>query len=322
MSQAPGGPGRATILAFAGVVLIGGMNAVAVRQSVLELAPLWAAALRFGVAGLILIAFVLGTRRPIPRGRGLWGAALYGAIGFAGAFGFISTGLQDVGAGPGSVLLAVVPLLTFGLAILQGQERFHVQGLAGALIALVGIAVVFADQMNQDVPLLALALILIGTACIAEAGVVLKWVPRGDPFATNAVAMLSAAGLLLVGSLVSGEPLAAPTVVHLATLGSVVMFGLYLFALSRWTASAVSYVTLLMPVVAITVATLATGERFSISYIVGGVVVGAGVYIGAFLRIRPHRTSATSLPECLPIDACAEPAASGAGPAPRVPVRA
>jgi len=30
------------------------------------------------------------------------------------------------------------------------------------------------------------------------------------------------------------------------------------------------------------------------------------VYVGAFLKIRPSRTSATSAPECLPIDACAE----------------
>ena len=32
------------------------------------------------------------------------------------------------------VLIALTPLLTFGLAIAHGQERFHAQGLFGARI--------------------------------------------------------------------------------------------------------------------------------------------------------------------------------------------
>jgi len=317
------GPGRATLVAFLLVVMLGGVNAIAVRQSVLELPPLWAAALRFLVAGGLLLAFVIATRRRLPTGRALVGAVAYGTLGFTIAFGFISTGLRDVPAGPGSVLLALVPLLTFGLAILHRQERFHAQGLVGAVIALAGVAVVFGDQLGQNVPIGSLLLIVIGTVGIAESGVIMKGIPRADPFATNGVAMLAGGALLLVGSLVAGEPLAAPqetatwlAVGYLATVGSIALFGLYLYALQRWTASAVSYVTLLMPVVTISLATFATGERFSLAYIAGGGIVVIGVYVGAFLRIRPHRTSASSAPECLPVDACAEAGSAPSRPAP------
>ena len=41
------------------------------------------AAGRFLVAGAIVTGIVLLTRRPFPRGRSLWGAMLYGAVGFA-----------------------------------------------------------------------------------------------------------------------------------------------------------------------------------------------------------------------------------------------
>ena len=52
-------------------------------------------------------------------------------------------------------------------------------------------------------PLGSLALIFGGMLCLSEAGVIVKWIPRSDPLWTNAVAMLTAAILLIVGSLVA-----------------------------------------------------------------------------------------------------------------------
>ncbi|MEP7159166.1 MAG: EamA family transporter [Chloroflexota bacterium] len=309
------GPDRLTLAAFVGVALIGGGNGIAVKQSVAELAPFWSAGLRFVAAGILMAALVVLSRRPIPTGLSLAGAAAYGAIGFGGSFGLIYPALREVPAGTAMVLLALVPLETFGLAIAQRQERFHVQGLIGALIALVGIAIVFADQLSADVSLISLLLVVGGTFFVAESGVLLKWIPRSDPFSTNAVAMLVAAAVLLLFSFLGGEARALPArsetwiaIGYLVVLGSVVLFGLYLFALRRWTASALSYVTLLMPLVGVPLAVLLLGEGITLSFFIGAIAVVVGVYVGAFLNIRPRRTSATSLPECLPIDACAEPA--------------
>lgn len=323
MSEAPpeaASPSRATLLAFAGVVLFGGANAVAVKLTVAELAPFWGAALRFVVAGTLTLLLVAATRRPIPRGRSLVGAAVYGVVGFAASYGFAYSGLRDVPAGTAMVLIALTPLLTFGLAIVQGQERFHLQGLLGALIALAGIGIIFVDQMSANVPLVSLLLVLAATLSIAESAVIVKAIPRSDPFGTNAVAMLTGGALLLVASVVAGEPQALPqqaetwaAVTYLVVLGSVVMFALFVFALQHWTASAVSYVTLLMPLVTVALAALLTDERFTLSFALGGAVILAGVYVGAFLQGRPRRTSASSLPECLPIDACAEAEAEAAG---------
>ena len=303
-------PDRATLIAFVGVVLFGGLNAIGVRQTVQELAPFWGATLRFVAAGLILGALVIVTRRRIPRGRSLWGAALYGVIGFAGSYGLVYLALRDVPAGTATVLIALTPLLTFGLAIAHGQERFHVHGLIGGAIALAGIAIVFADQAGSNVPIISLGMVVAGAICIAEAGVILKWIPRSDPFATNAIAMLTGGAILAGLSFVAGESHSLPArpgtwlaIGYLVVLGSVVMFSLYLFTLRRWTASAVSYATLLFPFVGVTVATLQLGERFTPAFAVGGLVALIGVYVGA-LRARPHRSSATSAPECLPVDAC------------------
>jgi drug/metabolite transporter (DMT)-like permease len=122
--------------------------------------------------------------------------------------------------------------------------------------------------------------------------------------------MLTGAGLLLALSVATGETRVLPeqpmtwlAVGYLVVFGSVVMFALYLFALQRWTASAVSYTTLLLPLVTVSAGVVFAGERVSPLLVVGGAVVLAGVYVGAFLKIRPARSSASSLPECLPVDA-------------------
>ena len=303
-------PDRTTLLAFLGVVLFGGANAIGVRQTVVELAPFWGASIRFFAAGLIMVAIVIATRRRFPRGRSLTGAVLYGAVGFAASYALIYPALRETPAGTTMVLVALAPLMTFGLAIVQGQERFRVQGLLGGFIALVGVAIVFADQVSADVPIGSLLLILLGTVCIAETGVIGKSIPRSDPFGTNAIAMLTGAGLLLALSLVASEPWVLPSqpatwaaVGYLVVFGSVVMFGLYLFTLERWTATAVSYVTLLAPLVTVPLAAVLTGERITPSLLAGAAVVLAGVYVGAFLKVGRPRVATSSLPECFPTEA-------------------
>jgi drug/metabolite transporter (DMT)-like permease len=311
-------PDASTLSAFVGVAVLGGVNAIAVKVSVEALDPFWSAGLRFAAAGALLVVLVLATRRSFPSGRSLAGAAMYGAIAFSGSFAFITPALRDVSAGTAIVFLALVPLETFGLAILQGQERFHVQGLLGGMVALGGVLVIVIDQLSAAVPLASVILILAGSLFIAQGSITLKAIPRSDPFATNAVAMLTGAAILLALSLAVGETWAIPSdpatwaaLGYLVVFGSVVLFGLYLFVLRRWTASAVSYVTLLMPLVSVPLAAVLISEEVSLPFLVGGAIALIGVYVGAFARIRPHRSSATSLPECLPIDACAEPVPGG-----------
>jgi drug/metabolite transporter (DMT)-like permease len=313
VTASPTGPDRATLFAFAGVVLCGGLNAVAVRQTVLELDPEWGAAIRFVAAGLIFAGIAIARRRTRPSLRAVLGAGAYGLVGFAGAFGLIYPALREVQAGTASVVIALAPLATYGLAVGQRQEPFRLGSLIGGAIALLGIAIVFVEQLGVAVPLVPLLVVGLGMVCLSEAGIMVKWIPRIDPFAINAIAMLSAGVALLIASLLLGEHQQLPTLMktwlavgYITIFGSVVMFGLYLFGLQRWTASGMSYSTLLLPFVSVTVAILLTGEEFSIAFVIGGIVMLAGVYVGAFGHHRPGRSTATSLPECVPIADCAE----------------
>lgn len=316
---------RATVTAFLAAAVLAGGNGVAVRFSNHELAPLWGATLRFFIAALVLFA-VVGLRRvALPRGPALVGAVLYGLLAFAVTFALAYWGLEHVGAGVAQIVLALVPLLTFLLAVVQRLEPFAWRVLLGAVVAVVGIAIVFADQVDAAVPVGSLLAVVGAAAAMAESNVVIKRFPRANPLGTNAVAMGAAFVVLLVASFIAGDPHVLPTradtwaaVAYVSVLGSVVVFSLFLYVIARWSASATSYVMLIIPLVTVAVAAVLDNEPVTWAYFVGGPLVVLGVYVGAFapaLRWPAARRPTTPVP-------AGQPTAWRAMTAPRSPAAA
>ncbi len=289
-------PDRATLLAFAGAVVIGGSNFVAVKFSNDELAPLFGAAIRFAAAALLFFLILYVRRLPMPRGRALVGAALYGLLGFGVAYALLYYALVGLSAGASSVILASTPLATLILAVVHGQEKFTTRGLVGGLLAIAGIAVLSAGTLGGDVRPIYLASALLGAIAVAESSVVVKGFPSTDPITTNAVGMAVGAVFLTVASILFKEewvlPPSTTTWVVLAWLvvaGSVVLFMLFLFVIKRWTASASVYILTLMPVVAVTLGVLLKGEEVTLQFLLGAALVLIAVYVGALSRERPRQ---------------------------------
>jgi drug/metabolite transporter (DMT)-like permease len=282
---------RSVVLAFAGIVLVGGVNGVAIKFSNAELDPFWGAGLRFGLASGLLFAIVAARRLALPRGRTLVASTLYGILSFGISYALAYWALLEVPAGLAMVILALVPLLTLLLAVVHGLEKFRLQSAVGSLIAVGGIAFIFAARLGSDSPTALLPMLaVIGAAvAIAYANIVVKRFPRPHPVSNNAVAMAIGAGMLLALSLTTGErmtlPAETPTLVavgYLVVVGSVTLFMLFLFVLERWTASATSYTLLLMPLVTAVAAFVLLGEVVTPALLAGSVFVLGGVYIGAF----------------------------------------
>jgi drug/metabolite transporter (DMT)-like permease len=284
------GPERLTLLAFIVSTILGGNNAIAVRLSNMELPPFFGAAARFAAASLILFVIVLALRLPLPRGRSLVGILIFGALQFGISYALIYWSLLQVPAGLFQVILALVPLLTFLLAMLHRQESFQWPLLIGGLVAVSGIAIIFRDGINTNVPLPALLAAILSAACIAESVVLLKSFPKSHPVTTNAVAMAVGAVILTATSWLFREVPALPTqtttwmsILYLIFFGSIITFILALYVLSHWTASASSYQLVVMPLVTVLFASWLANERITFALIVGGLLVLLGVCIGVFL---------------------------------------
>ncbi|HEV3471662.1 MAG TPA: EamA family transporter [Actinomycetota bacterium] len=288
MSSTHNAPDRATLIAFVGAAFIGGSNFVAVRFSNEDLDPMFGATLRFALATLILFGIMGVMRLPVPRGRGAWGAVVYGVLGFGVSYALLYIALVELDAGMSSVILAGTPLFTLVLAVLHRQERFTVRGLIGGALAILGIGILSAGSLQGDIPPAYLLAAVLGMFAVAESSVLIKAFPRLHPITTNAFGMGAGTIFLALASLTFGERWTLPAtsqtwfvVGWLVVAGSVGLFVLFLFVIARWTASASVYALTLMPLVAVTLGALLKDEPITTELIVGGALVLFAVYIGA-----------------------------------------
>jgi drug/metabolite transporter (DMT)-like permease len=274
--------------AFALLVVLGAGNFIAVRMSNLGLPPFWGAGLRFSAAAVVFVGITLALRLAWPRGPMLALTALYGVLGFAAFYALMYWALVRVTAGIATIVMASVPLVTLLLAAAQHTERIKARGALGAVLALAGISWLTLGPQPVQVPLDALAALLVAVVCVSQSMVVGKRLSGNHPAVTNAVGMGVGAVLLLALSAVVGEPWVWPraahalwAVVYLVTAGSVGLFVLLLLVVRRWTASATSYMFVLFPVATMVLAAWLLDEPVTVQGIAAAGLVMVGVWVGA-----------------------------------------
>jgi drug/metabolite transporter (DMT)-like permease len=298
----PALPERSVLIAFVFFILTGGGASVAIRMTYAELAPFWVAASRFALAALAFWALVFLRKIALPKGRALLGAMLFGTLTVGLAFILIAWGLVATPASRYQILMSTVPLLTIFLSSLHGVEAITRRGLLGSLLAVAGIAFTVGRTSASNISLPHVAAIILAAALIAEGGVLIKKFPPNPPVLTNAIAMSVGATILAIASLISGENWNLPTqtntwiaYVYMVFFVSILTFLLYVFILGRWSASGTSYGFVLFPLVTIVVASTLAGEQITWNFLIGAVLVLAGVLAGALL---PSKAKPEAIAEC------------------------
>lgn len=287
---------------FAIFILLVGGAPVAIRISYAELAPFWLGLARFGFGAVVFwgLAFYKGLQ--VPKGRALVGAALYGTFGVGISFVLMSWGLVQTPASLAGIIMAMVPLMTVFLSALQGVESLTPRRIIGALLAVAGTAVTVGGALSSNISLPHIGAILLGTVFLAQSGVVIKRFPPNPPIMTNAVSMTVGASILGIASLVTGEDWIIPSQSstwtafgYLAVFVTIFAFLLYVQVLTKWTASGTSYGFVVIPFVTVVVAAVLTNEQISSNFLIGAVLVLAGVLVGALL---PSKKKPVEVNEC------------------------
>jgi drug/metabolite transporter (DMT)-like permease len=284
---------RRTLGIFVLMVLLVGLNGVAIRFSNRELDPFWNAGFRFVLAAMLFAGWALIRRSPRPARRAVLGGLVYGLLAFAGFFGFLYLGFVHVTAGLGQTILALGPLLTLFMAAAIGLERLHWRPIAGSLLSLIGLAVAFGAVAALDVPPTSILAMVVAATSFAAAGIVAKRFPPSDPVMQNLVGSAVGGVILLALSAALGERWVLPTLpatwvafLYLVVGGTFVVFLLFLHLLRRWPASRVSYQFVLAPVVSLTAGAVLLGEGVGPGVVAGVALVMVGVWVGALSRTR------------------------------------
>ena len=287
----PGDEDRPVLAAFVGGSILAGGNGVGIRFSNRELEPFWGAALRFLIAAVVFLVLVAALRLALPRGRALAGAIAFGLLQFAATFALAYYALVELHAGFGQIILALVPLLTLLLAIVEGQEGFRLAAALGSVLALSGIVAMSETALRGDTPVLSVLAALGSAACFAQAAVLVRWIPPVHPVTMNAVGMTAAALALVAVAAAAGDRFELPDrlstwsgVAYVATFGTIGVFVLYLYVLRRWEASRAAYSFVLIPIVTVALSAWLDDEPVGLGLVLGGVLVLAGVYVGALRR--------------------------------------
>lgn len=287
-------PAPALFAAFLGCAMIWGSTFLVISIGNDAMPPLWAAAVRLAIAAPLLMLLALVTRNPLPRGRALSAAVQFGLVNFGLQFALLYTAEKRVPSGLAAVFYATVPLTSTFLTRLFGLERITRIKVAAAAVALVGVAVIFSEQMRVSVPAWPLIELFLAATCGGLSAVLLKRGPRQNPVGANAAAAIAGGLFCLVASLVLREPHPLPRtaaaflpILYLATMGSIVAFVLFAWLVNHWDVTRISFVSVIVPVVAVILGTIFRHERYTVVTLVGSLLVLAGVLI----RIRSDRAA-------------------------------
>ncbi len=292
---------RADALRLGAVILIWGVNFVAMKLGLQGLGPMLLGALRFAVAALPVLLLV---RRPQLPWRYLLG---YGLAQGLGQFGLLFRGLQlGMTAGMASVVMQTQAFFTLLLAApLLGEPTRPAQwlGLGVALAGLMAIACAHGEGPGQ-MSLIGF-LLTVGAALMwAIANVIGRLAARAndyDPFGfiawTSLVPVLPFLALAcwqqgadeVLGQLLRIDPLGVAAVLFLGLLATLLAYSLWTRLLKAHPAGRIVPWSLLVPVVGLTAAAAAFGERPLPLQWLGACLVLAGLGLNqgaAWLRAR------------------------------------
>ena len=276
-----------------------------IKLGLADLPPLTFAGIRFLVASLILSALILARGVRWPRSRRDWSLiAIVGLLQFTLNYGLVFWGEQYIPSGLAAVLQSTFP--AFGLVIAHlylPSERLTTRKVIGVLMGVVGVAIIFSDQLT-----IAGHLALLGSVALvasaffgAYSNVLVKAYAREiDPQVLAAGQMIFGfPPLLIIGIATEGNPFrfhwtmtAIISLAYLVIVGSVIAFALYYWLVRHMEVTKTMLIALVTPVVAVLLGMIVLHEKLNWRLFVGAACIISG--IGLIVLRNRQKTVSTS----------------------------
>jgi drug/metabolite transporter (DMT)-like permease len=297
-------------LDFAGVAVmifccaLWGGNSVAVKfaNGDTALPPLGCAALRFVISLPIVALFCYqGGTGFLPARRDWWLLLINGAF-TALQIGTYNWGTAHSEAGRSSVFINIHPLITVALARLVLGEHLGTRGMLGLVASVFGVSIILARQFRGGGGLDGDLVVLASGLIFAIQTIVQKLTFPRIPSRTLLFGQtLIALPITLIGSLVTegtaSYHFTRPAIwglLYQGLLSSGLCFSLWMILLNRYQAGRLATIAFVTPVFGLTFANLFRGDPLTTPLLIGGGLVGLGIYLVASGRIAPSPDPATA----------------------------
>jgi drug/metabolite transporter (DMT)-like permease len=278
------------------VYLVWGSTYLGIKFGVDSLPPLPMLAIRFLVAGTLLLAWCARRGLPRPTRRQWRDAAVVGTC--LAAFGNGGVGFAEtrIDSGLAALIVAVIPLWIALLGRIFLGERLSGRGVAGIAIGLAGVAVLVDPGGASAGDLVAVAAVLGGSFAWAAGSIyATTTTPTADPLLGVAMQMLC--GGVVLAAMGAGQwsridpgAVTAKSLIalgYLILVGSVLAYTAYGWLLHNAPAPLVATYAYVNPVVAVLLGTLFANEALTVPTIAGGAVIVVAVMLIATARPRP-----------------------------------
>lgn len=270
--------------------LIWGTTWFFIKLGLEDLPPISFAAARFVLALIILAGIILVQKIELPKTIRDWKLlALTGILQFSINYSLVFWSEQYISSGLAAVLQAMISV--FGLALAWfhlPEEKITWLKVFAVLLGITGVAIIFIEQLqvNSVLAFIGCAAIVIGAYAAAHASILIKAYgsqihPAGMLFGQMACGILP---LIIYGLIKEGNPIyfnwtwrALISVFYLTIFGTIAAFWLYYWLLSRIESTKAMVISLVTPLIAVTVGGIFLDEKLPPQTILGGILILAGI---------------------------------------------
>ncbi|MBC6492105.1 EamA family transporter [Flavihumibacter stibioxidans] len=265
---------------FAAIYLIWGSTYLAAHFGLGSIPPYLMSALRFSVAGLVLLAWCFGRKYPWPDKKTISVNFLGGVLMLVGGSGSVLWAQQYVPSGLAAILVSALPVWFVLLDKKEWAVYFKSRlVITGVLLGFAGIIILFGSNLDDSgqgsagfKKLLAIGVIIAGTISWTIGSLYVKYQSAPHNVTAGAGIQLLAGGIasLLLSPLLdnlsgfsfSQVSLSAwMALTYLTVFGSVITYMAYMYLLSERPAAQVGTHAYVNPVIAVILGVLFANEK-------------------------------------------------------------
>mgnify|MGYP003676734554 CR=1 FL=1 len=279
------------LLAFFSIYVIWGSTYLLNKILVSQLAPLYAASIRFITASILIFTIAKFLKIPLKiTKRQLRNTAIAGFLFLTIGNGLVVWALKSVDSGFAALEISAQPLVVLILLRILEGKKIQPMSILGVVIGCIGIYLLVSqrEMIGQEGMVTGMIMIFI---CMLSWAYCSLFVSKADLpsnfFVNTGYQMLFGGALLLIGSLVVGEErlpfLSWNTEIinsmgMLIIFGSIVAFTAFNYLLSKVSPEKVATSTYVNPIVALILGWYFLDETFSAQSIIAAAVLLTGVY--------------------------------------------